>query len=122
MWLSRAGRLAMERRLAIGRWLDIGRRLAGSPRLRVLRLLRETSPWLTLEMGLFILADGFLPIVSLVGLGRAVGRIPAAVTHGLGSASGHSLLAALAVGTVAYALSLLRSPVEDLLSAHASAV
>jgi ATP-binding cassette subfamily B protein len=116
MRLSRAGRLTIKGRLAIGG------RLASSPRLRVLRLLRETSPLLTLEMGLFILADGFLPIVSLVALGRAVGRIPAAVTHGLGSGSGHSLLAALAVGTVAYALSLLRSPVEDLLSAHASAV
>jgi ATP-binding cassette subfamily B protein len=116
MRLSRAGRLTVRGRLAIGG------RLAGSPRLRVLRLLRETSPWLTLEMGLFIVADGFLPIVSLVALGRAVGRIPAAVTHGLGSASGHSLLAALAVGTVTYALSLLRSPIEDLLSAHASAV
>ena len=101
---------------------SLSRRLAGSPRVRVLRLLWETSPLLTLMMGLFVLADGFLPIVSLVALGRAVGRIPAAVTHGLGSASGHSLLAALAVGTVTYALSLLRSPVEDLLSAHASAV
>jgi ATP-binding cassette, subfamily B, bacterial len=88
----------------------------------VLRLLWETSPALALEMVLFILADGFLPILSLVALGRAVGRIPAAVTHGLGSASGHSLLAGLAVGTAAYALSLLRSPAEDLLSAHASAV
>jgi ATP-binding cassette, subfamily B, bacterial len=97
-------------------------RLISSPRLRVLRLLWETSPLLTAELGLFILADGFLPMVSLVALGRAVGRIPAAVTHGLGSASGHSLLAALAVGTAGYALSLLRSPVEDLLSAHASAV
>jgi ATP-binding cassette, subfamily B, bacterial len=116
MRLSRAGRLAFDGRRAFDG------RLASSPRLRVLRLLRETSPWLTLEMGLFVLADGFLPIVSLIALGRSVGRIPAAVTHGLGSASGHSLLAALAVGTVAYALSLLRSPVEDLLSAHASAV
>src|SRR6204780_5776215 len=65
---------------------------------------------------------GRLAIGRGLAIGRAVGRIPPAVTHGLGSASGHSLLAALAVGTVAYALSLLRSPVEDLLSAHASAV
>jgi ATP-binding cassette, subfamily B, bacterial len=97
-------------------------RLAVSPRLRVLRLLWETSPALSFTMVLFILADGFLPIVSLVALGRAVGRIPAAVTHGLGSPSGHSLLIGLAVGTATYTLSLLRSPAEDLLSAHASAV
>jgi ATP-binding cassette, subfamily B, bacterial len=97
-------------------------RLASSPRLRVLRLLWETSPGLTLTMGLFILADGFLPIVALVALGHAVGRIPAAVSDGLDSAAGHSLLLALTLGTVAYALSLLRSPAEDLLSAHSSAV
>jgi ATP-binding cassette subfamily B protein len=94
----------------------------GSPRVRVLRLLWETSPLLTLMMGLFVLADGFLPIVALVALGRATGRIPAAVTHGLGSASGRSLLIGLGIGTAAYAFSLLRSPAEDLLSAHASAV
>jgi ATP-binding cassette, subfamily B, bacterial len=97
------------------------RRLVRSPRLRVLRLLWETSPGLSIMLGLFIVADGFLPILALVALGRAVGRIPAAVTHGLGSASGHSLLIGLAVGTAAYALSLLRSPTQDLLSAHTSA-
>src|ERR1700735_4174220 len=100
-------------------WLQ---KVAVSPRLRVLRLLWETSPALSVLMGLFILADGFLPIVALVALGRAVGRIPAAVTHGLASGGGRRLLIGLAVGTAAYALSLMRSPVEDLLSAHASAV
>jgi ATP-binding cassette, subfamily B, bacterial len=98
------------------------RRLTGSPRLRVLRLLRETSPALLVMLGLFIVADGFLPIVALVALGRAVGHIPDAVKYGLGSASGHSLLIALAFGVAAYALSLVRYPAEDLLSAHAAAV
>jgi ATP-binding cassette, subfamily B, bacterial len=97
-------------------------RVARSPRLRVLRLLWETSPALMAVLGLFVLADGFLPIVSLVALGRAVGRIPDAVRYGLGSPSGHSLLTALALGTLAYALSLLRSPGEDLVSVHCSAV
>jgi ATP-binding cassette subfamily B protein len=97
-------------------------RVAASPRLRVLRLMWETSPALLVTMGLFIVADGVLPILALVALGRAVGHIPAAVTHGLGSAAGHSLLITLAIGTVAYALSLLRSPTEDLISAHTSAV
>ena len=96
-------------------------RLSSSPRLRVLRLLRETSPGLLVMLGLFIVADGVLPILALVALGRAVGRIPAAVTYGLGSPSGRSLLIALGAGTAAYALSLLRSPAEDLLSAHTSA-
>jgi ATP-binding cassette, subfamily B, bacterial len=97
-------------------------RLIRSPRLRVLRLLWETSPGLTVTLGLFIVADGFLPILSLVALGRAVGHIPAAVRYGLGSANGHALLIGLALGTAAYALSLLRSPAEDLVSAHTSAV
>jgi ATP-binding cassette subfamily B protein len=88
----------------------------------VLRLLRETSPGLLIMLGLFVVADGFLPIVALVALGRAVGHIPDAVKYGLGSASGHSLLIALAFGVAAYALSLVRYPAEDLLSAHASAV
>jgi ATP-binding cassette, subfamily B, bacterial len=113
-----AGRAAAVRGALDAFW----RRLIRSPRLRVLRLLWETSPVLTVMLGLFIVADGFLPIVSLVALGRAVGHIPAAVKYGLGSASGHSLLIGLALGTVAYALSLLRSPAEDLLSAHTSAV
>ncbi len=81
----------------------------------------ETSGGLTVAMVLYVLADGFLPIVALVALGRAVGKIPPAVAHGLGSPSGHSLLIALAVGTVAYGLSLLRSPVEALLEAYCSA-
>ena len=100
----------------------VAERLAASPRLRILRLLWETSPALAIQMAVFVLADGFLPILALVALGRAVGRIPAAVTHGLGSASGHSLIIGLVLGTVAYALSLLRSPAEDLLEAHASVV
>jgi hypothetical protein len=90
------------------------RRLADSPRWRVLRMMWETSPALMLVMGLFVLADGFLPILALVGLGQAVGRIPKAVAHGLGSPSGPSLLLALAIGTAAYALSLLRSPAQSL--------
>jgi ATP-binding cassette, subfamily B, bacterial len=100
----------------------VARRAAASPRLRVLRLMWQTSPALTAAVGLFVLADGFLPVLALIAVGRAVGRIPAAVAHGLGSASGHALLAGLALGTAAYALSLLRSPVQDLLSAHCSAV
>jgi ATP-binding cassette subfamily B protein len=72
-------------------------------------------------MALYVLAEGVLPILALISLGRAVGKIPAAVEHGLGSGDGHSLLLALAVGTAAYALSLLRSPAEALFQAYCSA-
>jgi len=97
------------------------RKMRRSPRVRVIRLVGETSPGLAGMMALYVLADGILPILALVALGRAVGRIPAAVQHGLGSASGHALVTALAVGTAAYALSLLRGPVEALLEAYCSA-
>jgi len=99
----------------------IAGRVHSSPRLRVVRLVTETSRGLAAAMVLYVLADGFLPIVALIALGRAVGKIPPAVTHGLASPSGHSLLIALTVGTLAYGLSLLRSPVEALLAAHCSA-
>jgi ATP-binding cassette subfamily B protein len=112
---------ALVTRHGLARWGTLRRRLAGSPRLRVLRLLGETSPALLVLLGLFIVADGVLPILALAALGRAAGRIPAAVRDGLGSASGHALLAALAAGTATYALSLLRSPAQDLLAAHTSA-
>jgi ATP-binding cassette subfamily B protein len=114
--------MAVSRRLALSQRLALSRWLAGSPRLRVLRLMWQASPSLTVTAGLFVLADGLLPIAALVALGRAVGRIPAAVAHGLGSPSGHALLAALALGTAAYALSLLCGLAQDLLSAHCSAV
>lgn len=100
---------------------ELAHRINESPRLRVARLVREASPGLAVVMVLYVVADGVLPILALIALGRAVGKIPAAVSHGLGSASGHSLLLALGVGTGAYALSLLRSPVEALLSAYCSA-
>src|ERR1700722_12103007 len=109
-------------RLGIAERLSAARlRAASSSRLRVIRLVTETSPPLTVIMMLYVLLDGFLPIVALIALGRAVGKIPPAVTHGLGSPSGHSLLVSLAIGTAAYALSLLRSPAEALLQAYCSA-
>src|SRR5579862_7196337 len=59
----------------------LGRRVAGSPRWRVLRMMWETSPALMVIMGLFVLADGVLPILALVALGQAVGRIPRSEEH-----------------------------------------
>lgn len=99
----------------------LARRAGASPRVRVMRLAAETNQGLTVVMALYVLAEGVLPILALISLGRAVGKIPAAVEHGLGSGDGHSLLLALAIGTAAYALSLLRSPAESLLQAYCSA-
>lgn len=108
-------------RAVLGRVVRRGR-LAGSTRLRITRLLWETSPALALTVGVFVLADGILPNLALVAIGTATGRIPASITHGLGSSAGTALLASLAIGAGAYALSLMRSPVQDLLSAYCEAV
>src|SRR5580698_5346858 len=102
-------------------WQRTVLRVRNSPRLRVIRLVSETSRPLIAVMVLYVLADGFLPIIALIALGRAVGKIPPAVEHGLGSPSGHALLVALVIGTTAYAVSLLRSPAEALLQAYCSA-
>lgn len=97
-------------------------RVSGSTRWRVVRLLWETSPGLAVALAAFALADGVLPNLAWVGLGASTGRIPAAVTDGLGSAAGRALLVSLAIGTGAYALSLMRTPAEDLLESYSSAV
>jgi ATP-binding cassette subfamily B protein len=97
-------------------------RVSGSTRLRVVRLMWDVSPLTTVALGLFAVADGFLPNLAMVAMGASAGMIPAAVAHGLGSTPGRALLISLAVGTGAYALSLMRTPVQDLLSAHCSVV
>jgi ATP-binding cassette subfamily B protein len=86
-------------------------------RLRVLRLLVAASPALTATAVLFVLAEGVLPNLVIVAMGRATGEIPAAVRDGLDSAAGTRLLVALAIAGAVYALSLLRGPAEDALAA-----
>jgi ATP-binding cassette subfamily B protein len=116
-----AGRVGAVKRAGPAMWRRTVLRVRNSPRLRVMRLVSETSRPLIAVMVLYVLADGFLPIIALIALGRAVGKIPPAVEHGLGSPSGHALLVALVIGTAAYGVSLLRSPAEALLEAYCSA-
>jgi ATP-binding cassette subfamily B protein len=97
------------------------RRPAASRRLRVLRLFAGASPTLLGCAVAFVLAEGVLPILALVLMGRAVGLIPAAVILGLGSAAGHRLVSALLLAGAVYALSLLRGPAEDLLTTAVTA-
>jgi ATP-binding cassette subfamily B protein len=65
----------------------------------------------------FVVAEAVLPNLTLIAMGRATGRIPAAARDGLDSAAGHSLLVALAIAGVCYGLSLVRGPAQDALSA-----
>jgi ATP-binding cassette, subfamily B, bacterial len=95
---------------------------AMSVRWRVAHLVWEARPALAVAVVGFVLIEGILPPLALVAIGWATGHIPAAVRDGLGSPAGHALLGSLGVGAAAYGLSLLRGPVEDLLSAYCSAV
>jgi ATP-binding cassette subfamily B protein len=89
--------------------------------VRALLLLWQASPVLSLIAVLFILLEGALPVLVLVLMGRVVAAIPDAVAHGLASRGGHHLTASLAKAGVVYALSLLRGPAEDALTAAATA-
>jgi ATP-binding cassette subfamily B protein len=85
--------------------------------IKALRLLVEASPRLAVLAALFVIAEGALPNLVIVAMGHATGAIPGAVEHGIGSSAGTRLLVGLAVAGGVYALSLLRGPIEDALSA-----
>ena len=95
--------------------------VGASPRLRALLLLWQAAPLLTLGAVAFIVAEGALPLLVVVAMGRVVALIPLAVVDGLSSAPGHRMLVALAEAGTAYALSLMRGPAEDALTAAATA-
>jgi ATP-binding cassette, subfamily B, bacterial len=111
---------------AVGRWRPpirewtpnrLAARIRASGRVRLCGLLWRASRPLSLAAAAFILVEGAVPVAAMIALGRASGSIPAAVQAGLDSAAAHRLWVALGVGCGLYALSLLRGPVEDLLTA-----
>ncbi len=89
--------------------------------MRALALLWSAAPLHAVLAACFIVAEGALPVLVLIAMGRMTGAIPGAVTHGLASPAGDRLVGALAVAGGVYALSLLRGPVEDALTAAATA-
>jgi ATP-binding cassette subfamily B protein len=88
-----------------------------SRRIRALKLLASVSPGLPAAVAAFVVAEAVLPNLTLIAMGRATGRIPAAARDGLASPAGHALLVALVVAGVCYGLSLVRGPAQDALSA-----
>jgi ATP-binding cassette subfamily B protein len=88
-----------------------------SPRLRALQMLWQASRPLTAAATVFVIAEGVLPNLALIMVGRVTGLIPGAVAHGLSSPAGARLLGALAIAGVAFGVSLLRGPAEDALGA-----
>jgi ATP-binding cassette subfamily B protein len=92
-----------------------------SPRVRALLLLWRSSRPLSVVAVVFVLAEGALPVLVLIAMGRVTGAIPGAVIFGLSSSWGHTLLVDLAEAGAIYALSLMRGPLEDALTAAATA-
>ena len=95
--------------------------LWSAPRVRALRLMWRAAPGLSVLAVAFVLAEGALPVVVLIAMGRVTGAIPDAVSFGLGSGAGHALVGDLALAGGVYALSLMRGPFEDGLSAAVGA-
>jgi ATP-binding cassette subfamily B protein len=85
-----------------------------------MRLLWSAGRALSVFAVLFIFAEGALPVVVLIAMARVVAAIPDAVLFGISSPSGHHMLVALAEAGTLYALSLMRGPFEDALTAAAT--
>jgi len=96
-------------------------RARASTRLRALVLLWHASRKLSAVAVLFVIAEGVLPVLVLILMGRVTGAIPGAVSFGLSSPQGRRLIAAVALAGAAYALSLMRGPFEEALTATAAA-
>ena len=95
--------------------------ITGAPRVRALQLMGQATPALSLVAVGFVIAEGALPVLVLVAMGRVTGDLPGAVLGGLSSPPGHALIAALALAGGIYALSLMRGPLEDALTAAVTA-
>ncbi len=93
------------------------RAVADSGRIRAVRLLWTAGPGWTALVGLLVVANAVLPNASLVALGYAVGRIPAAAAAHLHGAAGRELAVALLVSGAVYCLTLLTGPYQEWLSA-----
>ena len=92
-------------------------KLEASPRLRVIRLLAETSrPW-TFALVAFVVVSAVMPVAVLVAMGRVVGRVPAAARFGTQVGGGPRSHHRLVVSIVAYALTLVLGPVQGTISA-----
>ncbi|MFF0519317.1 ABC transporter ATP-binding protein [Actinomadura nitritigenes] len=92
-------------------------RLAGSGRVRALRMLWGAGKGWAAAVALLVVANAVLPNASLVALGYAAGRIPAAAAAHLHGAAGRALAGALLAAGLLYAATLLTGPYQEWLSA-----
>jgi ATP-binding cassette, subfamily B, bacterial len=85
-----------------------------------LLLWRSSRPLAALVIAWQVATAAF-PALVVVALGLVVGSVPGAIRHGMSSADGHRLIAALAGAAIVYAVSLIVDPVGNALSTAASA-
>src|ERR1700722_3340193 len=64
-------------------------------------------------------ANALAPPLVVGALGAVVGQIPGAIKHGMSSAAGHRLIAALVIAALIYAVSLLLDPISGALGTAA---
>jgi ATP-binding cassette subfamily B protein len=76
----------------------------------VLGQLWQASKPLSFAVGCWVVVSALVPAAVTVSLGFVVGEVPAAARNGLGSASGHTLIARLAIAALLYTVSLLMDP------------
>jgi ATP-binding cassette subfamily B protein len=84
-------------------------------------LLWKSSRPLAAGVIAWMVAGALLPVAVVISLGLVVGAIPGTVAHGISSANGHRLIAALVLAALVYALSLIADPVGNALGTAASA-
>jgi ATP-binding cassette subfamily B protein len=88
---------------------------------QALSLLWSASHTSTILTGGWVLLSTVLPTLVVIALGLVVAAVPGAVEHGLGSAEGHQLIMALVFAAVAYAVSLMLSPIGNAIGTVAKA-
>jgi ATP-binding cassette subfamily B protein len=98
-------------------WLS---RFVARPRVRLVGLMWDASRPVTIGLALWVVASALLPLALFVAMGWSVERIPAAASEGMDSASGRTLLVALAVTSVLLIASLVVGTVRGALGAVAS--
>lgn len=79
-----------------GTWSRL-RRDALEPRLMIIRRLPHAGPWLLTALVLINLCLGVLPVAFVIATSIVVGRVPASVTGGVGSAAWDVLVTAFLV-------------------------
>jgi ATP-binding cassette, subfamily B, bacterial len=102
---------------AISHWVTTGSQLRGR---QSFRLLWTSSRPLSAAVLAWAALDVFDGPLVVGALGYVVGAIPAAIVHGMSSASGHRLIAALGVAALLYAFSLVLDPIGAALGTAAS--